>query len=152
MTTDSPMRFEDVLAHLARDGVRAVVVGGVAVVLHGHERPIADLDLVVGSDPVAAQRAMRSLAQTGFVSSLPLPLVAVTMLRLFDVGMREVDVFARYPVPFADLDREAVDARVGTTPVRIASLAHLLMAKAVLGREHDLADIEAFARMGRGAV
>ncbi len=39
--------YEPVLAALDAAGVRFVVVGGVAVVLHGHPRMTADLDLVV---------------------------------------------------------------------------------------------------------
>ena len=37
-------RFEPVLKALNEAGVRYVIVGGVAVVLHGHLRATADLD------------------------------------------------------------------------------------------------------------
>jgi hypothetical protein len=150
MTTDAPQHFEDVLAALAREGVRAVVVGGVAVVLHGHARPIEDLDLVVGTDPFAARHAMQVLAMAGFVASVPLPLASVTVLRLFDAQMREIDVFARYPVPYAELDRDAVAARVGSVSVRIASLPHLIAAKRMFGRPHDLADVKHLERLSAG--
>jgi hypothetical protein len=40
-------RVEWVLAPLERAGVRYLVVGGVAVVLHGYLRTTLDLDLVV---------------------------------------------------------------------------------------------------------
>jgi hypothetical protein len=43
---------------------------------------------------------MHTLMQAGFVPSIPLPLSARTVLRMFDAGAREVDVFVRYPVPF----------------------------------------------------
>jgi hypothetical protein len=143
MPFDRPVDFADVLARLARDGVRHVIVGGVAVVLHGHVRPIADLDLVFGTDPGAAEWAMRALASAGFVPSIPLPLASVTVLRLFDAHQREIDAFARYPIPYAELDRDALDAMIGDVPVRIASLVHLLHAKRVFGRPHDLQDVAA---------
>jgi hypothetical protein len=143
MSIFAPDHYADVLASLAQDGIRYVIVGGVATVLHGHVRPIADLDLVVGTDPAAADRAMRSLAAAGFMSSLPLPLASVTVLRLFDANQREIDAFARYPVPFAALDRDALDVFIGEVPVRIASLEHLLHAKRVFGRPHDLQDVAA---------
>ena len=41
--------FEPVFAALERAGSRYVVVGGVAVVLQGHARFTADLDLVIGN-------------------------------------------------------------------------------------------------------
>jgi hypothetical protein len=137
-----------VLARLAHDRVRFVVVGGVAVVLHGHARPIEDLDLVVDATPAEALRAMQSFAAAGFAPSLPLPLAMVTVLRLFDASMREVDVFARYPVPFLELDRDAVAAEVDGVPLRIASLPQLLHAKRTFGRGHDLWDVAAFAARG----
>jgi hypothetical protein len=39
--------FEQIFEALGQAGVRYVVVGGVAVVLHGHPRLTADRDLVV---------------------------------------------------------------------------------------------------------
>jgi hypothetical protein len=147
MPIDRPADFADVLACLAHDGVRHVIVGGVAVVLHGHVRPIADLDLVVDSAPAATQQAMRSLAAAGFVSSLALPLAAVVVLRLFDAKQREVDAFARYPVPFAELERDALAGRAGDVPVRFASREHLIRAKRAFGRAHDLQDVAALERM-----
>jgi hypothetical protein len=41
------LAIEQVLAALNAENVRYLVVGGVAVVLHGHLRTTADLDLVV---------------------------------------------------------------------------------------------------------
>jgi hypothetical protein len=46
--------FEPIFAALAERGVRFVVVGGVAVVLHGHSRSTVDLDLVI--DPESGER------------------------------------------------------------------------------------------------
>ena len=41
------MLFEDVLERLESEGVRYVVVGGFALALHGFDRPVVELDLVV---------------------------------------------------------------------------------------------------------
>lgn len=43
--------FHRIFQALEASGVRYLVVGGVAVVLHGHPRFTADLDLVVSLDP-----------------------------------------------------------------------------------------------------
>ena len=43
--------FEDVLVLLRDCGVRFVIVGGTAVILHGVPRTTADLDLVVDMEP-----------------------------------------------------------------------------------------------------
>ena len=47
---------------LAKENVRYVVVGGVAVVLQGSPRFTADLDLVVWLDSENARRAISALA------------------------------------------------------------------------------------------
>ena len=143
MTPNTPSRFSDVLARLAQDRVRCVIVGGVATVLLGHSRPIEDLDLVVAADPVSTAQAMQSPSAAGFVPSLPLPLALVTVLRLYDANGREVDVFARYPVPFDELLRTSIEADVDGVSLRIASRAHLIHAKRAFARPHDLADVAA---------
>jgi hypothetical protein len=139
----TPAEFGDVFDRLEGDGVRYVVVSGVAVVLHGHLRPVADLDLVIDAASHEAGRAMRTLTLAGFVPSIPLPLSALTVLRMFDPAQREIDVFVRYRIPFDELWASSERVCVGASTVRVASLEHLLRAKRLHGRPHDLLDIEA---------
>ena len=119
------MIYEDVFERLEREGVAYVVVGGVALVLHGFDRPTADLDLVVDCAGDGAERATRALAGAGFFPTVPLPLSALTVLRMLDRGGRQVDVFARFLVPFAELLAGSTQVLVGATPVRVASLEHM---------------------------
>ena len=73
MDEATPETFSDVFDRLERDGIRYAVISGIAVVLHGHVRPIADLDVVIDPAPGEVERAMRALAGCGFVPSIPLP-------------------------------------------------------------------------------
>jgi hypothetical protein len=149
----TPETYGDVFERFERDGVRYVVVSGVAVVLRGHVRPVADLDVVIDPAPDESQRAMRVLGQLGFVPSVPLPLSMLTVLRMFDREEREVDVFVRYHIPFAEMWASSELVRVGDRPARVVSLEHLLRSKRVNGRPHDLSDIEALLALeasGRG--
>ena len=86
----TPVIYSDVFDRLERDKVRYVVVSGVAVVLHGYVRPIADLDIVIDRSPDEARHAMMTLMASGFVPTFPLPLNALTVLRMFDRLNREV--------------------------------------------------------------
>ncbi len=138
----APESYGDVFDRLERDEVRYVVVSGMAVVLHGHVRPVADLDMVIDAAPEAARHAMHALALAGFVPSIPLPLSALTVLRMFDAAAREIDVFVRYSIPFGELWESSERVRVGGSTARIASLDHLLRAKRTHGRPHDLLDVE----------
>jgi hypothetical protein len=126
------------------------VTSGVAVVLHGHARSILDLDIVVESAPLAADRALRVLAQGGFVASLPLPPSMVSVMRMFDQTGREIDVFFRYHIPFEELWEASMRVRVGRSFARVVSFGHLLRIKRINGRPHDLLDIEGLLAAGTG--
>jgi predicted nucleotidyltransferase len=153
------VEVEQVLAALAGAEVRFVVVGGVAVVLHGHPRLTADLDLVIDLEVGPAGRAMQVLTELGLVPRLPVPAsafadpatrdrwVAERNLMVFTLtepgGMLEVDLFAQSPLPFEALWSQAVTVPVGKTEVRIAALDDLIAMKRKSGRPQDLADITA---------
>jgi hypothetical protein len=140
----TPLSYGDVFDRLEEDNIRYVVVSGVAVALHGHARPVIDLDLVRDAAPAAAaQRAMATLATAGFVPSVPLPLSMLTVLRMFDRSQREVDVFVRYHIPFEELWTGSKHMRAGDHSVRVISFAHLIRVKRHIGRPHDLEDVKA---------
>jgi hypothetical protein len=54
----TPATYADLFERLERDEIRYIVVGGIAVYLHGHMRPVADLDLVIDREPKQAQCAL----------------------------------------------------------------------------------------------
>jgi len=63
--------LEPVLVALHQEGVRYVIVGGVAVVLHGHPRMTADLDLAIDLSVGSPERAVSALSALGLVPRLP---------------------------------------------------------------------------------
>jgi len=147
----TPASYSDVFDRLERDQVRYVVVSGMAVVLHGYIRPVADLDIVIDAAPHEVRKAMHALTLAGFVPSIPLPLSALTVLRMFDSAEREVDVFVRYHIPFDELWASSERVRVDASTARVVSLEHLLRAKRIHGRPHDLLDIEGLLAQSAGS-
>lgn len=152
-------RYEDVLAALDDCGVRFVVVGGLAVVLHGYLRQTVDVDLVIDLTATEAAKAMTCLTDLGLEPRLPVaaegfadPAVRGDWIRA--KGMRvfsffdprdelfELDVFVEYPLPFEDLVADAKIVDLGGFTIRVASIDHLIAMKRVAGRTKDLADIE----------
>lgn len=117
------------------------MIGGAGVVLRGHVRPIADLDIAIDPTPDEMNRAMNVLYALGFVPTIPLPLNALIMLRLFDQFQREVNVFTRPHVAFAELWTGSDLIRTGHALARVASIEHLLRAKRIDGRPQDRLDI-----------
>jgi hypothetical protein len=148
----TPEIFCDVFDRLERDNIRYMIISGVAVVLRGHVRPIGDLDIIIDPAPDEADNALRALSRSGFVPSIPLPLSMLSVLRMFDRLQREVDVFVRYHIPFNDLWAGSERVRVGGSVARVVSLEHLLRAKRITGRPHDLLDIAGLLALGVGGA
>ena len=152
--------FEPIFASLERAGIRYVTVGGVAVVLHGHARLTADLDLVVDLAPQAASGAIAALTAMGLRPRLPVdasgfsdPSVrerwitdrGMIVFTLWDPDdpLRSVDLFVEPPIDFEELWGRAVVADVDGTPVRIASIPDLIRMKRIADRPMDREDIVA---------
>lgn len=152
--------FEPVLSALDAAGVRFVVVGGVAVVLHGHPRMTADLDLVIDLAAAPAASAIQALLDVGLQPRLPVdphafadPEVrrvwiderSLTVFTMVDPSdpLLEVDLFAQPPLPFEELWERADVVDLNGQQVRIASVDDLIAMKRHAGRPQDLADIAA---------
>jgi len=151
--------FEPIIEALERNGVRYVVVGGVAVVLQGHPRFTADLDLVVDLEEREARKAIETLLEQGFEARVPVDPFGLAdpeqrarwiaekgmrVLSLYDPSdpMRVVDLFVEEPIPFDDLYERSEIMALGRTPVRVAAIEHLVHMKRVAGRPQDRLDID----------
>lgn len=152
--------FEPIFAALERAGVRYVTVGGVAVVLHGHARLTADLDLAVDLAPRAASEAIDALTAIGFRPRLPVeasgfadPAVrerwiteqGMTVFSMWDPNdpLRSVDLFVEQSIDFEELWERSMVVDIGGTPARVASITDLIRLKRAAGRPVDLEDIAA---------
>lgn len=158
--------LERIFSALEASGTRYLVVGGVAVVLHGHPRFTADLDLVISLDPANLSRGLRALEGLGYRPRAPVALdefldpevrrtwieeKGMTVLGLWspDVPATEVDVFASEPFAFEAAYARALHADLGTTTVPVASLADLIELKRRAGRAQDLEDVRALEAIAR---
>jgi Nucleotidyl transferase of unknown function (DUF2204) len=66
-------QFDPIFAALQATGVRYVVVGGVAVNLHGYQRFTKDIDLVIELVPDQALKALEALQDLGYNTKIDLP-------------------------------------------------------------------------------
>lgn len=154
-----PTDFIGLFAVLLAARVRFVLVGGVALVLHGLDRLTADVDVVIDLSAQPVREAVRALLAAGYR-----PLAPVDPLALADPAQRRewqatrhmqvfsfwdstnarptVDVMLDPPVPFEDLWVTASVVNVGGQEVRVASIPHLIRMKEAAGRPQDLADVE----------
>lgn len=153
-------RVSRVVTALEREGVRYLVVGGIAVVLHGYLRTTADLDLVVQLEAENVSRAIRAFRALGFEPRVPVPLesfgdavererwVREKNARVFSLWHPEepgflVDLFVEEPFDFEERYRRAAVARLDDARVHVLALDDLLEMKRESGRSQDLSDVEA---------
>ena len=150
--------FERLFAKLNEAGVRYVVVGGVAAVMHGHARLTADVDLVVDLAPGPARKVVDALTELGLSPGAPVKaadfadpsireswitekgMVVFPMVDLKN-PMRAVDLFARYPLDFDALWSRADVIDLNGIGVRVASIDDLIAMKRDAGRPLDLDDV-----------
>ena len=151
--------FGPIFEALSGAAVRYVVVGGVAVVLHGHVRATVDLDLIIDLSPDEARKAVEALSGLGLRPSAPVDAMdfadpEVRERWIEEKGMqvfslrdpadpfRTVDLFTRSPIEFEELWSRSEIVDLAKQAVRVASIPDLISLKRTAGRTQDLADIE----------
>lgn len=153
-------RVEWVLTPLEQAGVRYLVVGGVAVVLHGYLRTTLDLDLVLQLQRDNLDLALEALAGLGFQPQAPVPLSAFADPRIRESWLREknmtvfslwhpdhpgfaLDLFIQEPFDFDAAYSRAVRVSLQEIQVTVVSRDDLVAMKRAAGRARDLEDIAA---------
>jgi hypothetical protein len=159
-----PTDFLSVLVEFRERNIRYVLVGGLAVLLHGIDRLTADIDLVVDLAPEQASKAVDALLELGFKTHAPVDArqfadaavrerwrreSGMVVLSFWDPRNRRptVDLFADYPMEFELLFSDALLLPLATTTVRVASLDHLISIKRAAGRPKDLDDADRLAEL-----
>ncbi len=158
--------FEPLFEALNRAGVRYVVVGGMATVLHGYARLTADVDMIVDLEPSAAKHLIGVLTGLGFEPRVPVRAeefadpeirntwIAAKGMRVFSMfdpanPLRTVDLFVENPIEFEALWARAETVELDTTSVKIASIPDLIELKIMAGRPQALDDIERLREIER---
>lgn len=157
-------RVEWVLGVLERADVRYLVVGGVAVVLHGYLRTTLDLDLVLQLERDNLDRALKALSDLGFQPQAPVPLSSFADPQIRETWLREknmkvfslwhpdhpgfaVDLFLEEPFNFEAVYRRALRVPLQTVQATVVSRDDLVAMKQAAGRARDLDDIAALSEL-----
>ncbi len=152
------LRLVQIFHALNEANVNYLVVGGVAVVLHGHLRFTADLDLVVALDGFNVKNAIRAFSSLGYRPRAPVEFSdfadadhrqawihekGLLVFSLWNPAVpgSEIDLFIEEPFSMVDALARATSFNLGETSVRVASIADLIELKTIAGRPKDLSDI-----------
>lgn len=158
------MFYVDFFSALARHKVDYLLIGGLAVSLHGVERATMDVDITVAMNPDNLASLIETARELGLAPVLPVPLEALSDLELLRQWHKErhleafalrapelsgvtVDVLLFPPVEFDGMARRAVELNVANTPIHVVSIDDLIALKQAVGRPIDLSDIEHLQRV-----
>ena len=148
-------------------GVRYLVVGGVAVVLHGYLRTTDDLDLVIDLENDNVRRAVEALDAAGFRPRAPVSIrdfanpelrrlwVETKNMQVFSLWHErlpgfEVDLFVEAPFDFGGAWERRVEIHLEDTTAAVVSRDDLLKLKRAAGRPRDLDDLQAHEEPATG--
>lgn len=125
-------------------GVRYLVIGGFAVVAHGHQRTTDDLDVWIEPSHENGQRILTALAAAGEDTRDLMGQNFVEYLNIFAGPGLRFDMQNYIPgVSFADAWEARHMITLEETSLPFIHLRHLIENKKAVGRKQDLADVEA---------
>jgi hypothetical protein len=158
------MFYLDLFSTLDRHHVDYVLIGGLAVSLHGVERATMDVDITVAMTPGNLAHLIESARELKLAPVLPVPLESLGNLELLrqwhkernldafalrtpDIAGVTVDVLLFPPVEFSGMAQRATVFSVSGTPIRVVAIDDLIALKQAVGRPIDLSDIEHLQRI-----
>ncbi|PKO84913.1 MAG: hypothetical protein CVU17_01685 [Betaproteobacteria bacterium HGW-Betaproteobacteria-11] len=161
------MKIAELLQSLADAHVEYVLVGGLAVQLHGFLRATFDIDLVLAMNDENLTRFIDVAKRHGLTPAIPVPIDSLRNASQIDQWHREksmlafslrethaggsvVDVLVRPEVSFESLIANAVIGELSGRRVPIAAIADLLVMKRIANRPKDRLDIAALEKIERG--
>ncbi len=161
------MKIAELLQSLADGQVQYVLVGGLAVQLHGFLRATFDIDLVLAMNDANLVRFITVANTYGLQPGIPVPIESLRNAAQIDQWHREkgmlafslrepqmggsvIDVLVRPDVAFERLMASAVKGNLFGRQVFIASIDDLLEMKRIANRPKDRLDIEALEKIKRG--
>lgn len=160
------MYFERVLKQLNAAKVRYLVIGGVAVNLHGYPRVTGDLDLMISLDARNVKAFITLVKKIKWVPRIPVDLddfaspekrdlwIRSKGMRVFSVlnpksDHEHMDVMVVKHIDFDAAYKRRIVSLAGRTEVTVAGIPDLLRLKEISGRERDKVDIRALRTIQR---
>jgi hypothetical protein len=159
------MFYLDLFRALERENVRYLLVGGLAVNLHGAERMTMDVDLMLGLDPANLRRFLAAARSLGLKPGvLPVRLedlcdaptvegwirdkrMLAMQLRGPQIDAPSVDILLKTVMSFDEAYGRRHKMELEGVPLSVASPADLIALKTGTGRKIDQSDILALHRV-----
>jgi hypothetical protein len=151
--------YDDVFKGLWKNKIRYLIIGGLAVNLHGIPRVTSDIDIIISTDKKNIRSLAVLLRKLGYVPRLP-----VKPLDLADPGKvrewieernmkafnfyhstdnyKSVDILLVHNLDFGKAFKAKSVKSIEGYKIYVASIADVIKTKLASGRPQDLSDIE----------
>ena len=158
------MFYLDLFRELQKHEVQYVVVGGLAVVLHGYARATVDVDLVLALDDTNLARFLKAAQALQLKPSLPVKIEVLCDSAQLDEWVREkhmiafalrspsptaptIDIIVRPKISFADMYANRVEKTLEDVTIALASIDDLIVLKTGTGRLRDEYDVRILTQL-----
>lgn len=156
--------FEKVFRELNKAKVDYLVVGGVAVNLHGYIRFTGDLDLLILLNEKNIQKMDKVMKKLGYHPRLPVSIHELSKrervrewfkkknLRAFTFmpprnNPLEIDIIIEESLKFSIIKKDKTVKQIEKVRIPVVSIEQLLKMKRKAGRSNDIQDIKALLEL-----
>lgn len=136
--------FDAIVDSFNKNSVEFMIIGGYAVIFHGHVRTTKDLDIFIRSTPENARRAVVALEGIGFQCPELTPELFIAGKGItFGEPPVRVDVLSQIPgVAFEEAWARRDVSRFGPNEASYIGLDDLIANKEAVARPQDIADAQ----------
>jgi hypothetical protein len=156
--------YRDLFQAMNNAGIRYLVVGGVAVNLHGYSRFTGDLDIVMALDADNLEKLAGLMEKRRFAQRLPIDVRLLSDRErvqqwIIDKGMTaytyidstmpqfSLDILVGESLQYPELESHKVVINAGDLPIPVISIDDLIGMKKRANRQKDLEDIAALLEL-----
>lgn len=156
--------FEKVFKSLNKEKIKYLVVGGVAVNLHGYMRFTGDLDLLLLLEEENLKKMDKLMHKLGYSERLPVSVLSLSNKKQVKQWLEEknmkaysftppknnplqIDVIMEESLKYDKIVANKVHKRIDNTVIPVISIDDLIKMKRRANRPQDLVDLEALINL-----
>lgn len=156
--------FERVFKELNKEKIKYLVVGGVAVNLHGYMRFTGDLDLLLLLEEDNLKKVDKVMRKMGYSERLPVSVMALQDKKQVKEWLKEknllaysfmppkdsplqIDIIIEESLKFEKMASNRVLKRIDSVSIPVVSIEDLIKMKRKANRQKDLMDLEALINL-----
>lgn len=153
------MFYFEVFEALYREKIKYLVVGGLAVNLHGVPRVTYDLDIIISTDRNNVLKLNNTLMNLGYVPRLPVnpddmadekilnDWVENHNMKAFSFyhrkeNLKVIDIVIEHPLNFNKAFQNRIIKKVDDVEINVASVDDMISMKKATNRPKDISDME----------